>query len=400
MRRWSAEVLARTRALMARPDVAVPLTAFAVSRIVVLITAYLGATLIADRVDVPPYHLRGTSNVILDVLGSRWDTSFYVGIAETGYSIDGEPFPSVPFFPLLPLAMRALAPLFGDVVVAGIVLSHVSLCAAGLLVYRLAADRAGHDVAGRAVWYLMIFPTSLFGSAVYTESLFLLLCAGALYLARRGTWESAALLGYAAALTRFAGLFMAPVLFVEWLVQRRQHRLPGEGPRAPVWAIFAPIAVLAGTGTYMAYLAWRFGDALAFVNASSAWGRRPSSPAALLDGLRIEPAGGWLAALASGALPTSDLIDLGFVILFFALGLWCLRRRWWTEATLVLSGVLMAASSGLLMSQGRYLWVLFPAFVPLAMAGRWAWFDRLYTAVSLALLALFTALFANGYWVG
>ena len=53
------------------------------------------------------------------------------------------------------------------------------------------------------------------------------------------------------------------------------------------------------------------------------------------------------------------------------------------------------------MSQRRYMWVLFPAFILLARWGERVWVDRLVTASSLMLgLGLFTALFANGYWVG
>jgi hypothetical protein len=52
------------------------------------------------------------------------------------------------------------------------------------------------------------------------------------------------------------------------------------------------------------------------------------------------------------------------------------------------------------MSQRRYVWVLFPAFILLAQWGDRPWFDRLVTTLSLLLLGLFTALFANGYWVG
>jgi hypothetical protein len=52
------------------------------------------------------------------------------------------------------------------------------------------------------------------------------------------------------------------------------------------------------------------------------------------------------------------------------------------------------------MSQRRYMWVLFPAFILLACWGKRPWLDRLITAASLLGLALFTALFDNGYWVG
>ena len=60
----------------------------------------------------------------------------------------------------------------------------------------------------------------------------------------------------------------------------------------------------------------------------------------------------------------------------------------------------LSFSSGLLMSQRRYVWILFPVFVLLARWGERAWVDRTVTAMSLVLLALFTTLFVNGYWVG
>ena len=389
----------RLRALLARRELVAPLQAFAISRMAVLLALYVSAALLAERPDLPPYHLRGTDSILVDVLGSRWDSGFYVSIAEEGYRIVGEPFPSVPFFPLLPLAMRALAPLLGDVVLAGILVSNLCLLGAGLLIFRLVADRAGPEVAERAVWYLMIFPTSFFGSAIYSESLFLLAAAGSLYLARRGAWESAALLGFLGALSRFVGLLLVPMLLLEWWAQRRGGAQPGAG-RPPAWGLVAPLAVAAGSGSYMLYLGWRFGDPLAFLHASAAWGRQPSAPGQLLTGLFARPDGGWWAALQAGGVPLIALVDLGSLLLFLGLGLLLLRRRRWPEAGLVLSGLLVAAGSGLLMSQARYMWVLFPAFLPLAEAARRPWLDRLVTSLSLVLLTLYCALFARNYWVG
>ncbi|MCB8986068.1 MAG: hypothetical protein H6659_19720, partial [Ardenticatenaceae bacterium] len=66
----------------------------------------------------------------------------------------------------------------------------------------------------------------------------------------------------------------------------------------------------------------------------------------------------------------------------------------------VLLGVLIPLNSGLLMSLRRYVWVLFPAFILLAEWGERPWVDKVITTFSLLGLALFTALFANGYWVG
>ena len=48
----------------------------------------------------------------------------------------------------------------------------------------------------------------------------------------------------------------------------------------------------------------------------------------------------------------------------------------------------MAVSSGLLMSQRRYVWTLFPIFFVLARWGERPWFDRAFTAFSLLGLGL------------
>jgi hypothetical protein len=52
------------------------------------------------------------------------------------------------------------------------------------------------------------------------------------------------------------------------------------------------------------------------------------------------------------------------------------------------------------MSQRRYVWVLFPAFILLARWGERRWIDRTITLLFLLGLGLFTAMFANWYWVG
>ena len=150
-----------------------PLLVFAGTRLGILLVAYLAAGLMADSPFVPPYHLRGMDNVLLDVFGSRWDTGFYASIAEEGYRYQGVPLPSVAFFPLYPLMMRAVGALVGDVLVAGILISNAALLLAVMLLYRLADESWGEAVAGRTVWYFLIFPAAFFGTAVYSESLFL-----------------------------------------------------------------------------------------------------------------------------------------------------------------------------------------------------------------------------------
>jgi hypothetical protein len=373
-----------------------PLILFLATRLGIALSAYLSGPILVDNPSVPPYHLRGTENLFVDVFGSRWDTGFYVSIVEEGYQYEGVVLPSVPFFPLLPLAMRALQPITGDAVTAGIIAANLALLGAAVLFYRLVDLKWGPETAGRAVWYLLIFPVSFFGSAIYSESLFLLMAIAALLFARQGRWEAAAAAGFLAGLSRFMGLIVAPLLFVEWFVRRR-----GPPDERPPWTgILAAASVPLGTLAYMGYLQAAFGDPLAFIRGSAAWGREPGSPLAMIANLFSAPEGGWAAALASGGIHLDNWTDFLFVLVFVILGIVLLVKREWAEGTFVLLGALIPLSSGLWMSQRRYMWVLFPAFILLARWGDRPWVDRTVTAVSLALLGYLTALFANGYWVG
>lgn len=371
-----------------------PLLIFTLTRVGIVFVAYLAMPLIPDASDTI-YHLRGQENFFIDGFGSRWDTGFYVSIAEEGYIAKGVRFPNVPFFPLLPLMMRVISPLVGDAVVAGLLISNLALLGASICFYGLVEKEWGEAVAGRALFYALIFPAAFFGTALYSESLFLFCALAALYLARRGYWESAALLGFAAALTRLMGVTVIILLLWEWWQQRRQTG------RANWLGFAAALSPLLGSASFLFYLYRAFGDPFIFAHASAeAWGRTPLSPLAVIQSLFTRPAQGWSAAFFAGQLPLNDWLDFGFVLLFLAFALILLYRRQWGEGAFVLVGVLIPFSSGLLMSQRRYMWVLFPAFILLARWGANPWIDRLITTLSLIGLTLFTALFVNGYWVG
>ena len=372
-----------------------PLFVFIVTRLAIAAVAYVAVSVIPDAANTT-YHLRGTDNRLLDVFGSRWDTGFYIDIAEEGYKYEGVELPSVAFFPLLPMMMRILGPLFGDVVVAGLLISHLALLLATILLYRFADQEWGEQVAKRTIWYFSIFPASVFGSAVYTESLFLATAIGATLLARRGRWVGAGMLGVAASLTRLTGLLVAVLVVGEWW--RQWGGDPAKRPS--LWALLAAVLTPLGTVSYMAYCWQTFGTPFAWASAASAWGRVPRSPFVTIAGLLDTPEGGWVAGLLAGRIHVDNWIDLSAVVLFLVLGCALLSDRRWGEGLYVVLGVTMSFGSGLLMSQRRYMWVLFPAFVLLARWGDRPWVDRTVTVFSLMALALFTALFANGYWVG
>ena len=112
---------------------------------------------------------------------ARWDTTWFVAIAQDGYG-DGA---REAFFPLYPLLLAVGGTVTGgETVLAGIVLSTAFAAVALTVLHRLVALDYGATVARGAVLATAFMPMSFFLSAVYSESLFLMLSVGAVYAAR------------------------------------------------------------------------------------------------------------------------------------------------------------------------------------------------------------------------
>ena len=224
----------------------------------------------ASRWDSPLIHDLGYATDVW----ARWDSVFFVRIAEHGYDKT-----SAAFYPLYPGLVALLGrAFFGHYVVAGIVVSLAAALGAFLLLYHLAEDRLGADGAQRTVLYLAIFPMALFLQAVYSESLYLLLVLAAFLLAERARFAGAGVAAGLAILTRVTGLALLPALaLIAWRARERRHALAGVALAVPVAA------------TYPLLLWQQVGDPWAFWNAQDRWHRH------------LSPAGPFGAPTVSGA---------------------------------------------------------------------------------------------------
>lgn len=330
----------------------------------------------ADRWDNSFFHDLGW----LTDVWARWDSGWFLQIAERGYTADAEAAPA--FFPLYPALVGGLGRvLAGHYVVAGVAVSLTAAFGAFLLLHRLAEERLGADGARRTVLYLAVFPMSLFLQAVYSESLFLLLAVAAFLLAERRRWLGVAALAGLALLTRPAALALLPALaLIAWR--------SGERRRAFASLTLAP-ALFA---LYPLWLQWRVGDALAFARAQHDWNRSLS-----LAG----PLGGvWdgVHAVATGAVPVGavpfharavNLQGLIFLALFVGLTVVAWRRfgaPYGLFAALSLAVPLSVPSERWpLLSLPRFGLVVFPFFLALAVLGGR---PRIHTAI-VGISALF-----------
>ncbi len=401
-RRHVERSLAILAALLARFDwLAQPAIAFAVSRVALFAAGIVSEVFLPTKEG----HWVADPNSYFLSLWAKWDSQWYVQIARDGYWFQPLRQSNVAFFPLYPLAMRLLAPLAGDnLVLAGFLVSNVAFLAALTLLYRLAElELADREAARRTIFYLAFFPTAFFFSAVYTESLFLMLSVATMYFARRQHWLAAAITGMMASATRNLGVVLWALVMWEWLrrhgwclrgtLRRRTWSLLLQNVKAH-WSDLVIIAAIPlGLLLYMAFLKINFDRPFAFIEVQAAWGRQNIGPGAIIARE--------LSALAQFQLNRgnlSRLLNLGAVLATLAMTPSIWRRLGEGYAVYTLALILVPTSSAV-GSVLRYVLPLFPAFMLLGRWGRKPTVDRTLLACFAVGLGVLTAVFVNWYFV-
>ena len=330
----------------------------------------------------------------------RWDTTWYVIIAQSGYRYDQR---AAAFFPLYPLLVRGVDTVLpGDAFLAALAVSIFTCYAALVVIHRLTAEILGRELARRTVFYLLAFPTGFFLIAAYNESLFIALAAGSMYCMRRRLWWLAAALAGLASATRLVGILLSVVFAYEYL---RQRNFSFRRIRPDLlWLALAPTGLVA----YAWYCRRTFGDALYFRRAQGVWSR---------DGYRAP----WATVLDVTRLivhdpvllsPTAirNIINLGtalavLVLLYLALdGRWRLGRD---QSYLVLFSALDIAlplvsplhTDYPLSSMWRFVLECLPVFMVLARMGRSPTFDRFYLMAALPVQGVMILTFVQNQFV-
>jgi hypothetical protein len=369
--------------------------------------------------EVPP-PLTGLAHWLVEPL-RNWDGLWYRLIALEGYA-GGTQSAKAAFWPLLPGIMRGGSEVTGWTVDSvGYLVANLAFLGALLLLYRLILlDFGDATLARRTLWVLALFPTALFFSAVYTESLFLFLTVGALYLWRRDRLWLAGLVGIAAALARSGGVFLIlPFLALLW----DRHRTDWRGYWPGVIPAFLPAL---GPAFFAALLNQEQGNWNAFIDVQEQWNRYSALPWETLQcaaftchTLGGEPDGiswGWLTTLVNDpswatitstewrvSVANSDVLELVVTVLFLVLALLGLRllplyQTVWVLPALVIP-LLQPSEVHALMSMPRFVLVLFPLFIVLAKLLRPRLLRIPWFIVSTTLLVLLTIQFALWYWV-
>jgi hypothetical protein len=379
------------------------------SRAALLIVGILSTYLTSSGLAVQKHNLVYHQAAPLPLeIWARWDSEWYLLIADRGYdvrdyfqkfSLDYESSAAAGFLPLYPLLIRLLMtilPFLGGVA-SGVIVSNLCLFGSLALLYRLVEEEVGGKAGRRAAYAacaaLVVFPMSLFLSAVYAESLFLLLSLACFHSSRHGRFAPAAALGALATVTRPAGVLLALPLAWEWWAQRHEATQAAPRRKPGAWSWVLILAVPVPLLLFLLYCGRVFGDPLAFVHRQERWRGASSWPGRAL--LRW-----WTEGPVAHGTHGSTL-EMGIAVIFLLMIPFLFFRLRRSYAIYAAAAILVPLCATV-WSFGRYALTVFPVFMLMgeAWGARRSRLPLLYAIVGATLSGFLMALFANWWWAG
>jgi Mannosyltransferase (PIG-V) len=353
---------------------------------------------------------------LLAAPGARWDSVWFLEIAQHGYGYSDR---AAAFFPLYPALVSVAGPL-GPSLILGLVVSCACAIGGLYLLHRLVELDFGLENARTVVSIVAWFPSAVVLSAVYSEGLFLLLSVGSIYAARIGRWPMAGMAGAFAAATRSSGILLVIPLLVLYLYGPRSDR-PRHGMAAawPPRHRLAPDvlwigAIPAGVVAYLGYLSVATGEPLSAFSEQGEWTRTVvpvvggvalGAWKAIVGVAELVPGVGGSGGVAPGQIPelvaARDMALFGFLVLALWLVRESVRRLPAAYSAWAISGLLLPLSVPALdeplRSLPRFMLVLFPLWIALALWARERERVRRILIAMGSLLVLSSALFTT--WV-
>lgn len=310
----------------------------------------------------------------------QWDAKHYLGLANNWYVNEGDPRFHIVFYPLYPLAVRVFEPLFlGNTALAATVLSNLFLYTACWALYELARPQFHERGARNAVRFLLLFPTSLYLSVPYSESIFLMLTLLSVLAARRNRIWIAVLLGALASASRSQGLLCAIPVFYEALRLEASGGRPKAG-RVALRALQVSLIAL-GFGAYL-LLNWQVtGNPFQFlIYQREHWSQTMGSVGQTLQ-YTIENMFHYDSASARQGIWIPQLVS---IVLAFGLMCFSWRRVHPADGAYALVYAWVSFSPTWLISGPRYLMAMYALYPILVILSKGHW----RAAAVMALMAL------------
>ena len=260
---------------------------------------------------------------------SDWDGPIYLNLAAHGYQSNIQ----ANFFPLYPLVVRFVHTFVSSLLDSALLVSWV--CFAGATYFYLKIIKHMYKIkdnleAVRGALFFILFPTSVFFIATYTESLFALLALGALYYATRKKYIPAALLAMLCTATHADGVFV--VIVIACLLLEEHVK--------PLKVAATAVVGFLGIAAYMLWQQIKFHNPLEFVAAQKHHSWLNVSPSHL-----------------SSIFVSFD--GLFIILLLISIGYWWRKRKSFALYSLLYACIIFISGKDL-SGIGRYSLVAFP----------------------------------------
>ncbi|WP_260613410.1 glycosyltransferase family 39 protein [Streptomyces sp. WAC07061] len=308
----------------------------------------------------------------LEVLGGRWDSDFYLHMAEHGLTTEMPascgpvgPGCQMAFFPVYPLVVRwtvNVTHLPVNWAAIGVALLASVIAAWG--VFAVTDKIYGRRVALFTCALFAIVPAALVQSMAYTEPVFLALSAWAMYAVLTKSWLTAGVLAFLAGATRPSGsaIVAAVVLAGVWeIVQWRRRR---RVQRPPVGRILAAslIAPLGWFG-YVGFVGLHFGRWDGYFELQDRWGSKYDGGIDTLRSLK--------KTFTDTHLTLNHVVVSLTVVAAVVLFVMITRKRRPPVVVWVFTAMIMLVAlggAGFYYSKMRFIMPAFPLLFPFALA--------------------------------
>lgn len=329
---------------------------------------------------------------------ANFDGVHYLTLGWVGYAFNSE----ARFFPVYPLLIHFFSQLFGAKAAFGPIeffvaffLPNIACLVSLIFLYKLLRLDFSEHIVLKTIILLLVFPASFFLGSLYSESIFLLFAILSLYSARKHHWVWASLLAMCLAVTRIVGLAILPVLLYEFFSQEKVWFDPLQIIKRGWSLLLIPLGLVG----FFVFSYYQWHNPLYFIHSQSVVvsGREGSLVFPLqtvfryikiLFGLSPHQFEWWISLL--------ELVSFSFTC-------WAIYYLWKKKiqvSYIILSLLcfLIPASSGTFSGLPRYVAVLFPLFLSVALIKQ-RWIQVLYIVLCVVSLFVLIMFFAQGYFV-
>jgi Gpi18-like mannosyltransferase len=381
---------------MRKSEIYFILISFIIWRVAILIFAALSIKFIP--LFSHNYFGGGYSNYITNPLfwgNLNFDGEHYLAIAQNGY----RPFQYF-FFPLYPKLISLFSVLKSVNILAlnGILISNFSFLLALIGIYKLVKLDFKAKIAKLTIILFLIFPTSFYFGAYYTESIFLAIVVWGFYFARNKNYYFASFLGILASATRVIGVVLSLIIALEFL-RSKNYKIKASYIREFWPILFSPLGLL----SYMYFLFRLTGDAIIFVHQIVIFGQQRSSTIITLPQVYYRYFFEVLPHVSYSFFPNffTTYLEFGTATLFLILIIYSFWKLRLSYAIYSLLAFLIPTFAGSFSSMPRYVLVIFPIFILSAnlLNKTRPVFKYIIFFVMIILLFVSTSLFWRGYWL-